>query len=56
MTVGTKGCTERGSKCGAPTHAQEGRGGGGLLYFKLGVGWCSYEASTKEYFWLFGVL
>jgi hypothetical protein len=20
--------------------------GGGLLYFKLGVGWCSYDAST----------
>ncbi len=21
-------------------------GGGGYLYFKLGVGWCSYDAST----------
>jgi hypothetical protein len=25
-------------------------GGGGLLYFKLGVGWCSYDASTPSFF------
>ncbi len=36
-----------------PTHAQKCRGGG-LLYFELGVGWCSYDASTMYYF-LFSV-
>jgi hypothetical protein len=25
-------------------------GGGGVTYFKLGVGWCSYDASTSEHF------
>ena len=25
-------------------------GGGGLLYFELGVGWCSYDASTNYNF------
>ena len=31
---------------GPPTHAQKCLGGGGVTYFKLGVGWCSYDAST----------
>ncbi len=24
-------------------------GGGGVTYFKLGVGWCSYDASTVSW-------
>ncbi len=30
-----------------PRMRSNGVGGGGLLYFKLGVGWCSYDASTR---------
>jgi len=27
--------------------------GGGVTYFKLGVGWCSYDASTEGHFLIF---
>jgi hypothetical protein len=38
---------------GPPTHAQKCLGGGGVTYFKLGVGWCSYDASTEGHFLIF---
>jgi hypothetical protein len=38
---------------GPPTHAHKCLGGGGVTYFKLGVGWCSYDASTEGHFLIF---
>jgi hypothetical protein len=53
LTVGrTKRCT-----CVSiwvpPRMRRNALGGGGVTYFKLGVGWCSYDASTEGHFLIF---
>jgi hypothetical protein len=45
MTVGTKRCICA-SICVPPRMRSNAVGGGGLMYSELGVGWCSYDAST----------
>ncbi len=44
MTVGTKGCICA-SIC-VPPRMRSNAVGGRLMYSELGVGWCSYDAST----------
>jgi hypothetical protein len=38
---------------GSPHACAEMPWGGGVTYFKLGVGWCSYDASTEGHFLIF---